>query len=67
MRFGEVSVKRGCAGLARLWGDESTFRTIAGAYAKARGADAALCIKWVMKYRRRFWRVFVLRHGGMPY
>jgi hypothetical protein len=66
MRFGEVSVKRGCAGLARLWGDEATFRTIAGAYAKARGADVALCIKWVMKYRRRFWRMFRRRHG-MPY
>lgn len=58
MRFGPVSVRRGCANFARLWGGERMFRLLAETYAEARGADTAQCTAWTLSARRRFWHRF---------
>lgn len=62
MYFGPVSVRRGCANMARLWGQPDFFYLLAEEYAAARGADAALCRRWIMKAREHFWRRFSRRH-----
>lgn len=62
MYFGPVSVKRGCANFARLWGGEDAFRLIARSYAEARGADPEACLKWVLEAREEFWKRYRRRH-----
>lgn len=62
MRFGTVSVERGCRNLARLWGQPDFFRLLADTYAAERGADAGMCRRWTMQARERFWRRFARRH-----
>jgi tRNA A-37 threonylcarbamoyl transferase component Bud32 len=66
MRFGRVSVKKGCANFARLWGQEPMFRLLAQHYAAARRADPEKCIRWIMYYHARFWKVWARKHG-MPF
>ena len=58
MRFGKVSVSRGCANFARLWGQEPLFRLVAGKYAEKRQANPEQCVKEVLKYRNKFWKKF---------
>lgn len=58
MRFGPVSVKRGCANFARLWGQPSFFNYLATVYAKERGADVEHSIAVTLHYRRKFWKRF---------
>lgn len=62
MSFGRVSVRRGCRNFARLWGQPALFGVIADEYAKARGADPAQCLRWIMAARRRFWTRFAKHH-----
>lgn len=62
MRFGPVSVEKGCANFARLWGGEEVFRLLARTYAEARGADPEACLKWVLKAREQFWKRYGRRH-----
>lgn len=62
MSFGEVSIEKGCANLARLWGQIPFFELLAQEYAIARGADVETCLKWVMDYRRKFWTRFSKKH-----
>lgn len=62
MRFGTVSVKKGCQNFARLWGQPEFFRMLAQAYAEERHADPSQCTKWVMDARRRFWKRFSRKH-----
>lgn len=62
MCFGPVSVRKGCANFARLWGGEDVFRLMARAYAEARGADPACCTRWVLEARTRFWKRYARRH-----
>lgn len=62
MYFGTVSVEKGCANMARLWGQPDFFRLLADEYAKARNADPAMCRQWLMKARERFWKRFSRRH-----
>ncbi len=62
MRFGPVSIKRGCANFARLWGQKAFFEQLAADYAAARGGNAAQCRRWIMFYRRRFWQRYRRRH-----
>ncbi|WP_321333853.1 lipopolysaccharide kinase InaA family protein [uncultured Bacteroides sp.] len=62
MSFGKVSVKVGCANFARLWGQIPFFELLAKEYAAARGADEILCRKWVLSYRRLFWKRFAKKH-----
>lgn len=63
MYFGEVSVKKGCANFARLWGQKAFFTLLAQEYAIARGADREQCVEWVLAYRKRFWKAFQRRHS----
>lgn len=62
MSFGKVSLKQGCANFARIWGGEQAFRILAESYAKALGADTALCQKWIFHYRQRFWKRYARKH-----
>lgn len=62
MRFGPVSLKRGCANFARLWGREAAFHIMAEAYAKSRHMDADECLRWILYYRNRFWKKYALKH-----
>jgi len=62
MSFGKISVKDGCANFARLWGQIPFFELLAKEYASARGADENLCRKWVLGYRKIFWKRFVKKH-----
>ncbi|WP_321478896.1 lipopolysaccharide kinase InaA family protein [uncultured Bacteroides sp.] len=62
MSFGKVSIKNGCANFARLWGQIPFFKYIAKEYAIARGADEVLCSKWILAYRKKFWKRFARRH-----
>ena len=55
MQFGPVSIEKGCANFARLWGSKEMFTLIAKEYATARHADVDDCIRWVFDYRKRFW------------
>ncbi|MBP3228344.1 MAG: tyrosine protein kinase [Bacteroidaceae bacterium] len=63
LRRGHVSIARGCANFARLWGDTVFFSVMADAYAEARGADADMCRRLMLDARRRFWTRYVRRHG----
>ena len=65
MRFGKVSVEKGCANFARLWGQQPFFRLLAGEYARCRHADPDRCVKWVFHYREKFWKRYRKRHTVM--
>lgn len=56
MFFGSVSLQKGCANFARLWGSPAMFRTIAAAYAETRGWDVATTCAEVLKARRLYWQ-----------
>lgn len=62
MYFGPVSLERGCANFARLWGQIPFFELLAREYATERGADPAYCRKLVLAYRKKFWQKFKLKH-----
>lgn len=62
MRFGRVSLGRGCRNFARLWGRLGFFRIIAEEYAAARGADPARCFRLMRRARAKFWKRFSRRH-----
>lgn len=62
MYFGKVSIEKGCANFARLWGQKPFFELLAKEYAVARGSDAETCLKWMMSYRRKFWIRFSKKH-----
>jgi serine/threonine protein kinase len=66
MQFGSVSIEKGCANFARLWGSQEMFRLIAKEYAVARNAGIDECIRWVFAYRKRFWKRFALKYE-IPY
>ncbi|MDR2139985.1 MAG: lipopolysaccharide kinase InaA family protein [Tannerella sp.] len=66
MRFGPVSVGKGCAAFARLWGPEPMFRLLAEYYAKARGVAVEPCVRRTLYCRRRFWNAS-LRRGNLPF
>ncbi len=58
MEFAPVSIEKGCANFARLWGKEDMFRLIASEYAQQRKADKVQCTNWVLYYRNKFWEKF---------
>lgn len=62
MYFGPVSLKRGCANFARLWGQEAAFPIMAKTYAETRRLDVDECLRWVLYYRNRFWEKYASRH-----
>ncbi|MDR0795183.1 MAG: lipopolysaccharide kinase InaA family protein [Tannerella sp.] len=63
MQFGPVSIEKGCANFARLWGGDEMFRLLASEYAIARHADVDDCTRWVFDYRKRFWKKYTRKHG----
>lgn len=62
MSFGPVSLERGCANLARIWGREAAFRIMAASYADALRADRAACTELVLRYRKSFWHRYAKKH-----
>lgn len=64
MRFGHVSVARGCRNFARLWGQKAFFEAMADAYAEARHASPQDCRRWMLRARRKFWIRYIYRHGA---
>ena len=66
MRFHPVSIQKGCANFARLWGGDDMFRLLAREYAVARHSDIADCTRWVFLYRKRFWKKYTRKHE-MPF
>ncbi len=66
MKFGPVSIKKGCANFARLWGKEDLFRLIAREYAIIRKADEKECLDLILSYKERFWKKYKKKHP-MPF
>jgi glycosyltransferase involved in cell wall biosynthesis/tRNA A-37 threonylcarbamoyl transferase component Bud32 len=56
MLFGDVSVKKGCANFARLWGQKEMFSLMAKEYAHVRKASEDKCLRWILYYRNKFWK-----------
>jgi serine/threonine protein kinase len=65
-RFGYVSIRRGCANFARLWGNDEIFTLIADEYARSRNVDAVKCRRLVFSARKRFWKKYARKHN-MPF
>ena len=66
MRFGKVSVLRGCANFARLWGQKSFFEYVIRKYAQIRHADPEQCLKIALKERRKYWKRYA-RKRQLPF
>jgi serine/threonine protein kinase len=62
MRFGEVSIEKGCENLARLWGQKPMFELIAKVYAEARRTDIQYCTEKMLLARNRFWKRYGKKH-----
>lgn len=62
MKFGEVSIEKGCENLARLWGQKPMFELIAKVYAEARKTDIQYCTKKMLLARNRFWKRYGMKH-----
>lgn len=56
MEFGPVSLKKGCANFARLWGPKVMFQIIAREYAKARNFNEEETCQEVLKARKKYWQ-----------
>ena len=64
MRKGRVSVERGLRTMSGLWMQPQTATLLARFYVQARGVSPTEPYEALFaKYRRRFWRRFVRRHG----
>jgi len=66
MQFGPVSIRKGCANFARLWGKDNIFSLLAREYAVVRHADIDECTRWVFDYRKRFWKRYTRKYE-MPF
>lgn len=62
MGFGKVSIRKGCANFARLWGKKAFFELLAKEYAAARHADESFCVKHILESRKKFWKKFAKKH-----
>lgn len=62
MKFGRVSMEKGCANFSRLWGNTDFFYLLAYEYAQARCFDEDTCIQLIMKERNKFWKRYARRH-----
>lgn len=56
LRFGKVSMRRGCRNFARLWGDETLIEFVARAYAHQRKFDEDECVTIAVHEWKKFWR-----------
>ena len=66
MRFGAVSISRGCANFARLWGQRSFFECIIRRYAEIRQADPDRCLSIALRERHKFWKNYA-RKRQLPF
>lgn len=56
LSFGQVSIRKGCASFARLWGGKEFLDLLSESYAKARGERNVEMVRaWIHKYHRRYW------------
>jgi len=62
MRWGKVSIRRGCRNLARLWGGKAMYRLIAEGYAQVRHADTEQCYQLMWQAHKHYWS-----HHSMPH
>ncbi|WP_455625334.1 lipopolysaccharide kinase InaA family protein [Parabacteroides sp.] len=62
MSFGSVSLRRGCANFARIWGGAAAFKILAESYADTLHADKGVCTDLVFRYRQRFWVRYAKKH-----
>lgn len=62
MSFGTVSLRKGCANFARLWGKEKAFRILAESYADTMRINKTCCVNLVLRYRRSFWRRYAKKY-----
>lgn len=56
MRFGSVTMYRGCRNFARLWGDEALIERVARAYAGERGFNPDECADIAVAEWKHFWK-----------
>lgn len=61
MEFGPVSMAKGCANFARLWGSPDMFRLIAREYASVRGFDTTATCREILDARRKYWQRAIRR------
>lgn len=62
MEFGPVSLEKGCANFARLWGEKDAIRLAVTAYAEALDVDPQEALMLAQKYRDRFWKRYGKKH-----
>ena len=62
LRFGDVSVRKGCSNFVRLWGQKSFFEIVIRKYAEIRGADPEACLKRTLHVRQKFWKRFIRKY-----
>ena len=56
MKFGKISIKKGCENFARLWGKKDMFDLLAATYAEKRNFNIEQCRHWTLQARERFWK-----------
>ncbi|MDR2384527.1 MAG: glycosyltransferase [Tannerella sp.] len=62
MKFGKISLEKGCESFARLWGQKPMFELIANIYAQTCKADIQYCMEKILSARSRFWKRFGNKH-----
>ena len=62
LRFGKVSILKGCSNFARLWGQKPFFDIVIKKYAEIRGADYAQCMKTALKARKKYWKRYTRKY-----
>ena len=55
LKFGHVTMKRGCANFKKLWGKKDFFLLLAKEYARMRGFDEQECTDLILAKRKKFW------------
>lgn len=62
MRFGNVNMADGCAGICRLWGPKRFIELVARSYARNRQFDEQQAIRLTLQARTSFWTRYQRRH-----
>ena len=62
LRFGDVSVRKGCSNFVRLWGQKSFYELIVRRYAEIRDGDPETCLKRALHARKKFWKRFTRKY-----
>lgn len=62
MQFGNISPRRGCYNLCRLWGKQDFFEILNPIYAQAREIDESQCLHWILSARSNYWKHHAHEH-----